>query len=244
MAWNQAPRKVVSACAVSDMQFVKPSHSAANEDYETSTKVCRLTFDPQCREDRSLDNTSRLPLLAAVSKSVPENGLRQFWENSPHPFELQESNKPTHSNAWSEVIFQHDNAQKVDVSAFITPTMLDINVLMEQMTLDPCRCQEIEEVTRGQADSKLWLALHNGRVTSSCFGEILHRRENTEPESIVKQIMGCRRARGLTPAMRWVKDNEERARTKYVANQMEAGEVMTVRPTGLSLHPRMSYLEA
>ena len=149
MMWNQAPRKVVSACAVSDMQFVKPSHSAANEDYETSTKVSCPTFDPRRKEDRSLDNTSRLRLLAAVSKSVPENGLRQFWKNSPHPFELQESNKPTHSNIWSEVIFQHDNARKVGVSAFITPTMLDINVLMKQLTLDPCRCQEIEEATRG-----------------------------------------------------------------------------------------------
>ena len=48
----------------------------------------------------------------------------------------------------------------------------------------------------------------------------------------------------MTPALRWVKDNEERARTKYVANRMEAGEVMTVSPTGLSLHPGMSYLGA
>ena len=39
MTWTQAPRKVVNACAVSDMQFVKLSQSAADEDSETSTKL-------------------------------------------------------------------------------------------------------------------------------------------------------------------------------------------------------------
>ena len=55
--------------------------------------------------------------------------------------------------------------------------------------------------------------------------------------------MRYQRAHGLTPAMRWGKNNEERARIKYVANRREADEVMTVCPTGLSLHPSM-YLGA
>ena len=103
------------------------------------------------------------------------------------------------------MIFQHDNAQKVDVSAFITPTMLDINALMEQMTLDPCHCQEIEEATRGQADSKLWLALHNGPVTSSYFGEILHRRENTDAESIARYS----KANYEIPESTWIDSSSE-----------------------------------
>ena len=56
MTWSQAPRKVVSACAVSDMQFVKPSYRAANENSETSMKVSRLTCDPRRRENCSLDS--------------------------------------------------------------------------------------------------------------------------------------------------------------------------------------------
>ena len=72
------------------------------------------------------------------------------------------------------MIFDHDNAGKVHVS-FATPSVLDIYIFMEQMMLDPCRCQEFEEATQAQADSKLWLPVYNGQLTSSCLGEILHR---------------------------------------------------------------------
>ena len=40
----------------------------------------------------------------------------------------------------------------------------------------------IEAATRGQATNKLWIALHNGRITSSKFGEILHRKSSTNPQ--------------------------------------------------------------
>ena len=50
--------------------------------------------------------------------------------------------------------------------------------------------QVIEESIREQAHCQIWKDLHNGRLTSSRFGEILHRRSTTCPERLVKEIMG------------------------------------------------------
>ena len=81
------------------------------------------------------------------------------------------------------------------------------------MQICPSESAKIEECTRAQAESKLWCALHNGRLTSSKFGEILRRRESTDPNSLVMRIMGYKQsASALTPAMRWGKDNDDRAR--------------------------------
>ena len=65
------------------------------------------------------------------------------------------------------------------------PVELECKVPVE-LLLD--ECDSIEIATRGQASNKLWLALHNGRITSSRFGEILHRRESTNPQNLVKRI--------------------------------------------------------
>ena len=58
------------------------------------------------------------------------------------------------------------------------------------MALDNDIVADIEKSTRKQADSKLWLALHNGRITSSRFVEILCRKDATDPSVLVKSLMG------------------------------------------------------
>ena len=50
--------------------------------------------------------------------------------------------------------------------------------------------EAIEVATCGQTESDLWCALHNGRLTSYRFGEILHRRPTTNPRHLVPDIMG------------------------------------------------------
>lgn len=44
--------------------------------------------------------------------------------------------------------------------------------------------------------------------------------------------------------MKWGKDNESRAQDTYVAKVRNDGEEVTVRPTGLTLHPEMAFLGA
>lgn len=61
---------------------------------------------------------------------------------------------------------------------------------MNSLKLLQTEVERIEFATRGQASNKLWSALHNGRITSSMFGEILHRRASTDPNNLVKRVMG------------------------------------------------------
>ena len=78
------------------------------------------------------------------------------------------------------------------------------------MALDNDIVVDIEKSTRKQADSKLWLALHNGRITSSQFGEIWCCKDTTNPSVLVKSLMGYKTKIVCTAAMKWGKDNEDR----------------------------------
>jgi len=176
MKWNQAPRKIVQPTFVSNIQFSKPSHgskSAAACDAPASTRLSRSKLDPRHEDDRVLVDASRERLLQAVCTSMPDSGMKQFWNPSPYP--QVEGNLPTapdgESQVWKKlVIFCHDNARQVDPSQFLTPSAEQCFELMETMVLSADEVQEVERITRGQASSKLWLALHHGRITSSRFG--------------------------------------------------------------------------
>ena len=56
------------------------------------------------------------------------------------------------------------------------------------MKLLPSEVTKIEEA-RGQS-KEFWFALRNDRLTSSKFGEILHRQQSTNPRRSVRDIMG------------------------------------------------------
>ena len=45
-------------------------------------------------------------------------------------------------------------------------------------------------MTIQQAKSTLWCNLHVGRKTSSCFHDVLVRRESASPDALVKRFMG------------------------------------------------------
>ena len=64
------------------------------------------------------------------------------------------------------------------------------------------------------------------------------------PAVLVKSIMGYQEKFVSTPAMKWGRDNEEKARRKYIQEREAVGEKMSVRETGLTLCPTMSYIGA
>ena len=98
------------------------------------------------------------------------------------------------------------------------------------MTLPPSEVHEIEAATRGQTENKLWQALHNGRLTSSRFGEILHRRPTTDPRRLLMDIMGYRKdtLKNIPPQIRWGHDNEFIARKCYLASRLSIEEEIVI----------------
>ena len=58
----------------------------------------------------------------------------------------------------------------------------------------------------------LWSNLHNGRITSSNFGKVIHHRDSTDDTSIIKQMMGYSHMSGLPAQLRWGMEKESVAR--------------------------------
>ncbi len=57
-------------------------------------------------------------------------------------------------------------------------------------------------------------------------------------------LVGYKRKIVCTAAMKWGKDNEDRARQMYIKDRADSGEIMSVRETWLTLCPSMPYLGA
>jgi hypothetical protein len=138
---------------------------------------------------------------------MPNTGLRHFWETNTSRH--QTIQQPDESfSPWNYVIFSHE--KHLDFQNKLTNTDMLTSYqcygYMKSMTLSQEEVDQIEKATREQADSKLWHALRNGRLTSSRFGEILHRRQTTDSRRLVKDIMGYRKAnvsRLVPPQIRW-----------------------------------------
>ena len=87
--------------------------------------------------------------------------------------------------------------------------------------------------------------LHNGRLTSSVVGEIMHRRDSTNPDSILRHIMEYTQITGTPLAIQWGKVKESVARDTYVAKMRSLGHKdLQCKITGLTLLPCHSYLGA
>ena len=136
-----------------------------------------------------------------VQTSIPGTGLQQFWKT-------RSSEKVTSENQlltlWNHVLFWHENASSVSCDKFFTPTEEQCSEYFSNLTLSYNEVEAIEGATCGQADNDLWFALRNGRLTSSRFGEILHRRQSTDSRRLVKDIMGYGgRMKRVPPQIHW-----------------------------------------
>lgn len=60
------------------------------------------------------------------------------------------------------------------MSNFFPPIEEQCFEYLSSLKLSYAEVQAIKAATRGQTDNDLWFTLHNGRLTSSRFGEIIH----------------------------------------------------------------------
>ena len=244
MAWHQPPKKIVSPECARNMKFVKPSHGdTPRSDAQEITRIKRSLFDPRLPEHRGKIDPDNLQLLLTdLQKSVPSTGLQQFWCDSPVPKCVQPASSPS---LWNHVLFSHKTWNSETHPVQVDPSVVDCHHFINSMQLSNSQVAALEAATRAQSDSELWIVLHNGRLTSSRFGEILKRRATTDPTRLVIDIMGYNGPlRHLPPAMRWGKENEAKARECYLVNRQSVGEDMVVQPTGLHLLPEKSFLAA
>ena len=64
-----------------------------------------------------------------------------------------------------------------------------VSVFKESLSISDEKIREIELNTREQRESTLWFQARRYRITLSLFGQVLQRKEQTPPDSLVLQIL-------------------------------------------------------
>ena len=105
----------------------------------------------------------------------------------------------------------------------------------------------LQKVTIGQSDCTAWHEHRKGRLTASHFHVVCRHVDAASqvyPKSIVKRIMQYYSSAQNVPALKWGRDNEDRARNEYIKFTKGKHNNLAVRPSGLVIHPNYPLLGA
>ena len=113
----------------------------------------------------------------------------------------------------------------------------------EKLVLEKDEAADIERLTRGQHTNAIWHDVRCGRLTSSNFGAIQIRKCTTEPDNLVKRIMGYVSMPDKVET-RWGREHEPAARRKYFITMGKTHPHITVGQCGLIIDKDRPYLAA
>ena len=244
MQWNQPPKKVIQATPLQDIQFVKAAYGKVSQDSQHKLSV--HAFDPRAPQDREINTGKLNTLLSALSNSFPNSGLLQFWRDGPRTVSpVNCISALITEEIQGLLLFDEARAMAFDLSSpeLDAPALLERKEMLDAMVISNELAYKVEELTRGQAENRLWHDLRNGHLTSSRFGKVLHRRNSTASTCLVTEIMGYK-PHFSTAAMRWGTNNESHARTAYLHHKTAARNPVIYQESGLHLYPSASYLGA
>ena len=78
------------------------------------------------------------------------------------------------------------------------------------------QAKSIERATRAQRAFSEWKEQRVGLLTESSFHDVFVRRDTTDPEPLIKRVMGYDQSDlSSIPAIKWGIDNEMTAREEY-----------------------------
>ena len=249
--WHVPPKRDVSAQPVEGITFRKAEYG----------KVLRTSFGhrycPYPSDNKSNhDRAQAQQLISTVCAVLPSSGLTHFWDTAGQssvvvPMSLSDTQNCI-ADVQSLVFYSATNPSLPPSVA----QMSAIDVDSEDFREIICKQEEaqvitaklsnfIESITRDQSACVLWSDLHNGRITSSNFGKVIHRRDSTDNASIIKHMMGYSHMSGLPVQMRWGLEKESVARNCYIKTMNSKGHgEFCVMSSGLTLLLSHSYLGA
>ena len=106
-----------------------------------------------------------------------------------------------------------------------------VSAFKESLSIYDAKIREIELNTREQRESTLWFQAGCYRITSSLFDQILRRKEQTPPDSLVLQILQPKQF--STAATQWGLSNESRTWEEHIQHQLTCGkDGLVVTPAG------------
>ena len=145
--------------AVSDQPAVTPDHPA------TSDQLAQLNNSIQCGQSDHL-NSDLMELFqkCCKSKKVP---ILLSIKCSPYSDSFTQSSAHLPLQYQSLYDSEHLKLNYLDLVE-AGEKMIDLLDVTDQ------QCRHLEEITRGQAFSKIWVRYHCGRITASRLYEVIH----------------------------------------------------------------------
>ena len=250
--WHIPPKRTVQPQLIKDINFVKSEYGKV----KLGPSEKKQNFDPRHTDDRTLSLMDVDTLISSVTASCPTSGIRHFWPSASDDSATNTSTvTPTNDVSVSSflyplIVYQASQPlslpdtvlELADVDPDCTVFKELCHLFESQQVISEELSKQIEQLTVMQSESSLWCDIHNGRITSSRFGQIVHRRETTDTTSIIKQVMGYNSAKySNLPQLQWGIQKESTAIQCYI-DFME--DQVIVIPTGLTLMPSHSYLGA
>ena len=102
----------------------------------------------------------------------------------------------------------------------------------------------VEEMTRSQADSKLWFQQRAGCITASKLCNVLHTECSQPSLSIIQSICYPGSCKFTSVACQYGCDHENVAREKFITEHSKIHESFFVIKCGLILHPSYPFFGA
>ncbi len=115
--------------------------------------------------------------------------------------------------------------------------------VFEEMDLTIEESQYLFRVTSKQSKSLLWYEYRKGRLTASCFGNIVHTSLDNPSKSLIDKIFQ-RTKTPKSPAIKWGIDNEDTAREAYKQYMAKHHVSFEVKEAGLFVNPNAPHLGA
>ena len=244
--WNKPPRRDVQPQHLTDIKFRKLEFGKDTSGPLPSSAV--MAFDPRngSTEERRVDARAKLlnQLEEAGPDGAPASGVLYFWDRAP--LLTREKEEKSFEMKLGESFIVYDGvsplSDEIDDEELIEQQM--IAILDPSCTMSDI-CTLINAGTVEQASSSLWLALHNGRITSSKAGQVFHRRPTISPDKLVASLMGYDQKEIVTAAVSWGKRNETIAQKAYIEHMQNHGHPgLKVLPAGFTMYSSATYIGA
>ena len=98
------------------------------------------------------------------------------------------------------------------------------------------QCKHLEEITRGQAVSKIWVRYHCGRITASRLYEVIHTDPHKPAISLVTSICYPESEKFSTAATEYGRKHEKQAIAAYKLAATKKHNNLKITPAGLTLY--------
>ena len=132
-----------------------------------------------------------------------------------------------------------------NISKLAYPDLLQkCEEVYETVSFSFTQAQQVEELTRLQADSRLWFQQRAGRITASKLRQVLHTDVSQPSLSLVLSICYPQSYKAMSSACQYGCEHEVVAREKYIELYSSIHEKFFVINSGLILHPSYPFLGA